>query len=61
MTPPVKPQVTVIDGKLAVFMTADYKLLERAPAKTFMQDVQRGYALLVRDEKRKKRVAQHDA
>jgi hypothetical protein len=55
MTPPIKPQVAVIDGKLNVFMGADYKLLDRPAAKTFMRDIQRGYAQLLREEKRKKR------
>lgn len=59
MTPPVKPQVAVIDGKLAVFIGADYKFLDRAQAKTFLHDVQRGYASLVRTGKRMKRAEKH--
>lgn len=57
MSPPLKPQVCVMEGKLAVFMAADYKLLDRPAAKTFMRDIQRGYAQLLREEKRKKRAA----
>lgn len=57
MTPPLKPQVAVIDGKLNVFMDADYKMLDRPAAKKFMRDVQRGYAQLLREEKRTKRAA----
>ena len=52
MTPLIKPQVTVIDGKLAVFMGADYKLLDRPRAKTFVRDVQSNYARLLREERR---------
>lgn len=55
--PPVKPQVCVLEGKLAVFMAADYKLLDRPAAKAFVRAVQRGYAQLLREEKRAKRAA----
>jgi hypothetical protein len=55
MSPPVKPQVCVIDGKLNVFMGADYKMLDKVSAKAFMQAVQRGYAQLCREEKQRER------
>ncbi|MGC1550821.1 MAG: hypothetical protein WA777_20045 [Rhodanobacter sp.] len=57
MSYPIKPAVTVIDGKLAVFMGSDYKLLERSIAKTFVRDVQSNYARLLREERRATRAA----
>lgn len=55
-SPAPKPEFCVVDGHLWVFVGADYKRLDRAKAKKFVKDAQRNYALLLREEKRKKRV-----
>lgn len=39
--PPIKPEVCVIDGKLAVFLGADYKLMPLDVAEAFVASLQR--------------------
>lgn len=57
MTLPTKPQVCVIDGRLAVFMGADYKLLDLELAERFCRLVQSETARLRREHKRARRAA----
>ena len=56
--PPVKPECCVIDGRLAVFMGADYKMLDPLQADAFVRKLQGKLAELKREIKRKKRVSQ---
>lgn len=53
--PPLKPEVTVINDRLAVFMGADYKLLELDAADAFARKLQSELAKLRRQEKRRLR------
>jgi len=57
MTPPLKPDVAVIDGKLAVFMGADYKLMSLDVADKHVRALQGKLAELKRAERRAKRKA----
>ena len=50
MTLPIKPEVCVIDGRLAVFLGADYKLMSLAVAETFAVNLQRGLEALRRQQ-----------
>lgn len=51
MNLPTKPQVCVINGRLAVFMGADYKFLELQQASRFCRLVQSETARLRRELK----------
>ena len=53
--PPLKPEVTVINDRLAVFMGADYKLLPLHQAEAFSRLVQSETARLRRQHKRAQR------
>ena len=53
--PPLKPEVCVIAGRLAVFMGADYKLLPLQQAERFARLVQSETARLRREHKRAQR------
>lgn len=55
--PPVKPEICIIDGKLNVFMGADYKAMPLAVADKFVRKLQSKLAELRRRIKRAKRVA----
>lgn len=55
MTYPIKPEVCVVDGKVAVFLGADYKFLELAAAQKLVAKMQGAIASLRRDGKRIKR------
>jgi len=57
MTPPLKPDAAVIDGKLAVFMGADYKMMPLAVADPYIRKLQGLVAEMKRAEKRAKRKA----
>ena len=57
MTPPLKPDAAVIDGKLAVFMGADYKMMPLAVADPYVRKLQGLVAEMKRAEKRAKRKA----
>ncbi len=57
MTPPLKPDAAVIDGKLAVFMGADYKMLPLEVADPYVRKLQGLVAEMKRAEKRAKRKA----
>jgi hypothetical protein len=50
--PPIKPEVRVIGDRLAVFMGADYKMLELASADQFVRRMQGELAKLRRQHKR---------
>jgi hypothetical protein len=52
---PLKPDVCVIDGRLAVFIGADYKLLPPDAADRFVRKMQGELARLKRQEKRRLR------
>lgn len=45
---PTKPEVCVCNGRLGVFMGADYKLLTLEQAQAFRDQIQRGVAELER-------------
>ena len=53
--PPVKPEVCIIDGKLNVFMGADYKAMPFAVADKFVRKAQGELAKLRRMEKQRLR------
>lgn len=55
MTPPCKPQVCVIDDRVAVFMGADYKLMDLAEADKHIAAMQSKTAELRRMLKREAR------
>jgi len=57
MTPPLRPDAAVIDGKLAVFMGADYKMMPLAVADPYVRKLQGLVAEMKRAEKRVKRKA----
>lgn len=40
MSLPIKPEVCIIDGRLAVFLGADYKLMPFEAAEVFVRDLQ---------------------
>jgi hypothetical protein len=49
--PPLKPDVCVLQDRLAVFIGADYKLLSLEVADKFVRDAQGALAKLRRQEK----------
>lgn len=53
--PPVKPEICIIDGKLNVFMGADYKAMSIDVADKFVRKAQGELAKLRRMEKRRLR------
>lgn len=55
--PPLKPDAAVIDGKLAMFIGADYKMLPLAVADPYVRKLQGLLAEMKRAEKRAKRKA----
>jgi hypothetical protein len=57
MNLPTKPQVCVIDGRLAVFMGTDYKFLELEVAERFCRLVQSQTDKLRREHRRALRAA----
>ena len=50
MTLPIKPEVCILGGNLAVFLGADYKLMPLAVAETFVANLQRGLEALRRQQ-----------
>lgn len=54
--PPLKPEVCIVDGKLAVFLGADYKLLQPDAADKFVRRLQGELARLRCEEKRRRRI-----
>ena len=55
--PPIRPDAAVIDGKLAVFMGADYKMLPLEVADPYVRRLQGLVAEMKREQKRAKRKA----
>lgn len=55
MNLPVKPEVTIIGDRLAVFMGADYKTMPLEVADKFVRRLQGELARLKRQEKHKAR------
>lgn len=55
MSRPLKPEVCILDGKLAIFMGADYKLLPLADADRLVRKMQGELARMKRAEKRRLR------
>lgn len=57
MTLPIKPEVTIIGDRLAVYMGADYKTMPLEVADKFARRLQGELARLKRQQKRKARDA----
>lgn len=55
VSPPLKPEVCIVGDRLAVFMGADYKLMELAAADKWVRKLQGELAKLKRQDKRHKR------
>lgn len=61
MSLPTKPEVTVINDRLAVFIGADYKFLALPEADRFVRTLQGELARLRRQVKRRERDARRTA
>lgn len=57
MSPSIKPEVCIIDGRLNIFLGADYKAMPLDVADRFVRRCQGELARLRRQEKRKRRAA----
>lgn len=55
--PAIKPQMTLVDGYLYVFMGSDYKKLTLEQGRKFCADFQSLIARAKREEKRQRRIA----
>lgn len=54
-SPPAKPQTTIIDMRIAVFLGADYKFMELPAAQDLANNLQREIATLKKRIKRRER------
>ena len=57
MSAPIKPEVCIINDRLAVFMGADYKLMPLEVADPYVRRMQGLVAEMKREQKRAKRKA----
>ncbi len=57
MTPIAKPEVCLVGDRVAVFLGADYKLLDDVATRKLIRLLQRHAALLERQIKRQKRAS----
>lgn len=60
MTPPIKPEVCIVDDRLAVFLGGDYKFLTIPAADKLIRKMQSELARLRRQEAKKGRVVRMD-